>query len=356
MSNKINQNELNALIAKEIREAGLDNYLNLNKVKERVLQKLKDNKPEEINELENTTVAQINKFPDEDYAQSSTFNTDSNIPNTEPIQKQKLQQTVNNQPQEPKLKNKEEEQEIIPDFLKNQEHEKLIIFDFNELSEDGENLSYKTFRTFTNPDLRKSMSEMWDRDGKIVADVLQAKFEKVGELHYDYKNGTTRFIQPTKQPEIDKNGTYKGNPYKVEPNPVIEKNIENYITHNVDIDKKINDIITNIVKGYFLTNNERAINDIKDNSNNESEVNVSDMPLKENTEIQNEVFLNDLVKIDTDFIKTKTPNELLETINGKSNSAKLIYENDEVKKYQFNNKEYYIPKNAISLKNCYVLK
>ena len=351
MEHNINLEELDALIAQEIRNKGLESTLNIKTIKERIMQELSNPQEQNINELETPTIEDSpREFPN-----NPTINSTSPSDNTQNAP----QQTGNTETTDIQFKEKggepleQQSNPIVataelPDFLKDIEHGKIIIFDYNELGESGENLSKKPLRSFDNPDERISMLQMWSNGGKTKADVYQAKFEKVGELIYDYRNGTTKFVEDIEQPLTNHDGSYKKNPYQVEPNPVIEKQVEEYLTHNVDIDKKVNDVIANIVRDYFLTNNERAIND--ENSINENKK-ISN---SQNDAIQEDYSLNDLVKIDSEFKKINTPQELVEVIKNHKDQALLMYENNEIKKYVFNNEHYYFPANPLTIKKVYV--
>ena len=112
-------------------------------------------------------------------------------------------------------------------------------------------------------------------------------------------------------------------------------------------------------KNYFLTNSERA------EQSKEVEIQTTIEPIQQNTIQQPSIYgsnqvaesticLMDIVGIKSNFQKVNTPKELKETIEGKSNKAKLVFENGEVKKYVLEEKEYYLPANPISTNKCYV--
>lgn len=354
MKQKLTQNEINALIAKEIREKGLNEVIKLETIRERVYKKIKEMNQgkEKINELENPApVGSGVAFPRDNEEQSMQ------APQIVQSVDKGVGMTPGSQPTEVPFAPRVATQEI-PDFLKNVEPGKIIVFSYNELSEGGENLTNKPFRTLANPEEKKSMNQMWSEEGKTRAEVYLTKFEKVGDLEYDYKNGITQFIENTEQPLIDANGVYKENPYKVEPNPVIEKTVDDYVRQNVDIDKKVNDVITNIVKNYFLTNSERAVNDTQQTPPSDPNTLQPNGTISDETKkmmgIQENVMLNDLVSVTSDFKKVDTPQEIVEALNGKTSGAELIYENEEVRKFSVNKKEYYLPKNAISIRKCYI--
>jgi len=350
MEKVLNQEELHAIIAKEIRAKGLNEVLKLETIKERVIKKIRELKGEEqetqINELENPNVATSapREMPRED-------EDDLNPPEAAQTPSEEVQVQMSRESGDTPLDVPMEPRRAVndtPEFLKEIEPGKIVIFDYNELSESGLNLTNKPLRTYDNPDIRKSMSELWSEGGRTKAEVFQTKYEKIGDLEYDYKNGVTRFVENTEQPNVDVNGVYKENPYKVESNPVIEKDIESYITQNVDMDSKVNDVIANIVKDYFLTNSEKAVNDL--NAPESTQNPAKDYPLQNIAEAK----LNDLMKVNTEYSKIDTPKALLETIDGKSNEAKLVYENKEVKKYTIKDKEYFLPTDALSVRKCYI--
>jgi len=355
MEHNINLEELDALIAQEIRNKGLESTLNFKTIKERIMQQLSNSQEQNINELETPAIEDSPR----EFPSNPTINSTSPSNNINNNTQNAPQQTGGTQTTDIQFKEKggeplgQQSEPIVattelPDFLKNIEHGKVIIFDYNELGDSGENLSKKPLRSFDNPDERISMIQMWSKEGKTKADVYQAKFEKVGELVYDYRNGTTKFIEDVEQPLTNPDGSYKKNPYQVEPNPVIEKQVEEYLTHNVDIDKKVNDVISNIVRDYFLTNNERAIND--ENSINESHEVIS----SQKNLTQESYSLNDLVKINSQFKKINTPKGLIEAIENKKDKSLLVYENNEIKKYIYNKKSYYFPAEPLTIKKAYV--
>jgi hypothetical protein len=337
MKYKLNSEELQNMIAKELRDIKLNNVLDIEQVKSKIKEKIKDmNGKEEINELGNPSISKVQPdFPKEEIQQQQPDNND---------QIKKDVQTNSDNKIKPRIATFE-----IPDFLKNIEPGEIIIFNRDELSEGGENLTNKPFKTYADPNIEKSMNQMWSEEGKTHAKVYQAKFEEIGELIYDYKNGTTNFVEKQEQPQTNENGTYKENPYKTEPNPVLNKEIENYISQNVDLDLKINEILSNILKNYFNTNNTKAINDTEEPSKP-----VYNQPVQQNTYPVSEGFINTVDEMVNGLEKVDMPNELLESINGKSNLAAKIFDNGSIKAYKMNGKKYYLHSNPISLRKCYV--
>jgi len=350
MEKTINQDEVNALLAAEIRKVGLNDAIKLDKVKEKVMQKIKEMN-QSMNEMENPAVAQgPSTFPNpEEDEERFKVAPDINQPN---IEAPKIGMEAGTQPlgvpSEPKIAIIPE----VPDFLKDVEPGKIFVYDFNELSVGGENLSNKPFKTMENPDVCKSMQQMWSENGVTKVEVYQTKFEKIGDIIFDYKSGQSQFIQRGAEPDFDVQQQYKQNPYAADPT----KEIESYLKNTVDVDQKVNDVITNIVKNYFLTNSERAVNDNQTIGIDVNDLkNTNPVPPQQmgiNRAIQEEkVTMKDLIEA---FQKIDTPAELLETIEGKKNSAKLVYEDREIKKWILNDKEYYFPSDPMSTRKCYV--
>jgi hypothetical protein len=81
----------------------------------------------------------------------------------------------------------------IPVVLQGIEPEKVFIFDTNEISLGAEALSKTSFRTISNPDEKKSMSDLWIEGGVRQAEIFIAKFEKIGTITFDPFQGTSTF-------------------------------------------------------------------------------------------------------------------------------------------------------------------
>ncbi len=360
MEKIINQDEVNALLAAEIRKVGLNDAIKLDMVKEKVLRKIEEIS-KGITEMENPAVSQVqNTFPNPEEDEEK-FSTEPGVqqPDAElsgtGMEPENIGMEPGAQPLNVAYEPKTAIIPEIPDFLKDVEPSKIFIYDFNELSVGGENLSNKPFKTMEDPNISKSMQQMWSEKGITKAEVYQTKFEKIGDIIFDYKSGMSQFIERGAEPDINVMQQYKENPYADDPT----KEVETYIKQNVDIDQKINDVITNIVKNYFLTNSEKAVNDPNINYNavstthnpigsgiQTSAIVPQELPMFENTLTMKNVA--------RDFQKVETPKELVETITGKSNAAKLVYEGKEVKKWILGDKEYYLPSDPMSIRMCYV--
>lgn len=337
---EINQDELNTMLATEIRKCGLNNAIKLDIVKEKVMKKIKEMQGN-ITEMENPVVAKgPNTFPNPEEDEEK-FNT-ALVPSKE--ETPEIGMEAGSQPLNIPIEPKTAIIPQIPDFLKDVEPGKIFVYDFNELSVGGENLSNKPFKTMEDPEICKSMQQMWSEKGITKSEVYQTKFEKIGDIIFDYKSGMSQFIERSAEPDINIQQQYNLNPYTAQP----DKAIENFVKQNVDIDKRVDDIITNIVKNYFLTNSERAIND-PTNINKPTPPIPMSMPPQ--SPIQEQIItMKDLT---TNYQKIETPVELIETISGKAKTAKLVYEGKEVKKWLLGNKEYCFPTDPMSIRMCY---
>jgi hypothetical protein len=358
----IKQDEINALLANEIRKSGLNDVIKLDMVKEKVMKKIQE-MSKDLTEMENPAIAQgptIFPNPAED---EEKFKVAPDIKqNNMEIPKNGME--AGSQPLEVPIEPKLAISPETPDFLKNVEPGKLFVYDFNELSVGGENLSNKPFKTMDNPNICKSMQQMWSENGITKAEVYQTKFEKIGEISFDYKSGASQFIQKGADPDFNIQQQYKENPYAADPG----KEVETYVKNNINLDQKVTDVITDIVKNYFLTNSERAVNEpVKVGNGDETRglgaikpnaeyINPNDpFPIRTDDiykSIQEEkLTIKDLVD---KFQKIETPQDLKETLEGKKKTAKLVYEDKEIKKFVLNDKEYYLPSNPMSIRMCYV--
>jgi len=131
----------------------------------------------------------------------------------------------------------------LPDMLKHVKPAKLVAMELSELENGGELLASKPFRTLDDIDVQKSMMDLWKEEGCTKAEVYIIKYEKAGEMAFDYTNGTSVFIPTPSEPEAVNAEPYKENPYSEEnpnePNKFKEpstKEIENYVRTSVDVE------------------------------------------------------------------------------------------------------------------------
>ena len=50
-------------------------------------------------------------------------------------------------------------------------------------------------RLMDDPDVKKSMHDLWIQEGKTKAKVFVAKFEEMGEIDFNYADGTSKFTE-----------------------------------------------------------------------------------------------------------------------------------------------------------------
>jgi len=213
MSHKINSSKIDSLIEKKIKEKGLVGDITLEKlseIKEKIKSQLK--KPElaiPVNEqvppavtpeVAPTPVQTLPSTP-EAITQTVSISKDSvELAKKEGELEQKEKEISNREAsvanKESELQRKQDELSYkpqIPAILENVGNEQFFIFNENELSLGAEALTSTNFRLMSNPDLKKSMMDIWATDGKKGADIFLVKFEKIGDISFDPFQGTSRF-------------------------------------------------------------------------------------------------------------------------------------------------------------------
>lgn len=302
---KITKEQVSALIAKELKEMELNGAFNeetLNQIQEKVSNRLQDNG----SILEEEVVYDQENEP---------TNTNNSIP-------------VVTKKYEPEL----------PSFLDKIEPAKFIIFNMNEVSLGGEQLSNKPFRLFSDPDLKKSIHDAWKEEGKQKAEIYIAKFEKIGSVDFDYRNGTSYFTEKRfENPEIPSVPVYQENPYASIPKP---EEIENIPTETspINLEEKVKEYIENILRRHFS------------GSSHETEVEEDETIEKPES---SDLKYRDIVMNENEFIKVDTPKSLIESIESGKGNAKLISKNNEVQTWVLEGIEYYLPIEIMSNKKCH---
>ena len=110
------------------------------------------------------------------------------------------------------------------------------------------------------------MHDLWVEEGKKTAEVYIAKFEKIGEINFDFANGTSVFTEKRFEPDFEAQAKYKENPYSVDSKPVIAtqlgpvdaSNLQTQLATSIDLEKVVTDLVMNILRNQLLTNTERA--------------------------------------------------------------------------------------------------
>lgn len=359
MPSKIQMSELKNLVSSELKNKGLESYLGkdtvdriANSVKERVnLEYSKNTLPETISEDTNPDiVAGIQVFPKP--ADNFYLSGDTKVDKIEPQSIDIDQGTTGNVPQYQKTL-------PLPSFIEKIAPAQIIIFNENEVSAGGETLSGKKFRTLENPDMKKSMIDLWINEAKKKADVYLAKFEKIGQIDYNYTNGTSQFIQNSSPKEEAGKIENPKSPLQNEPSPEIikpeeNKALETYIKNSINLEKVVADVVRDILKKELGGGqNHESLRPVKETSPDQPfgyDVSQSVKPMEESFEIK----IYNIIE-DENFIKIETPSILKESIQ-KNSTEFLSKQNEEINEWIFENKKFYTMKNPISINTCYILK
>ncbi len=368
MSEKINIKELEAIVSNIVNELGVSEVFN-EEMNKQIQEKIRSKISGEKDVMQEDETDDLNIDTDEQGISIPTVDSvPSEMPDlsTLPTGSQVVAPTINTPEvvSTPEISIPEPQ---LPSFIEKAEPAKVFVFDYNELSLGGENMANRSFRLMSDPDIKKSMHDMWIEDGKIRAEVYVVKFEKLGEIKFNPFNTTANLEEKKFDPTLNNIAQpFNENPYepKVEDEsiPVVNPTIA-FVADN-ELESKIYDIITKMIKGSTIYTNTGPVGinidaiskgQVKNSTpeptdtlkaiNNQKEVPIMEEILK----------MNDLVK-DSEFSKINTPEELIEGIKGKPSKATLLSKNEEVQTWVFENKTYYLPANIISARKCYINK
>ncbi len=144
----------------------------------------------------------------------------------------------------------------LPDALKNMPPAQLVVMELNDIIENGENLSLKPFRSMDDIDSKQSMQDLWKSGGQTKADVHIIKFEKAGEMTFDYASGTAVFVPVSSAvPDAIDKETYKENPYKDLPElppmqdiRILDKSeLETFVKTSVDVEDIVRKVVIDLM-------------------------------------------------------------------------------------------------------------
>ena len=221
------------------------------------------------------------------------------------------------------------------------------------------------------------MHDLWMDKGQMKAEVYIAKLEKIGELEFNYANGTTQFVEKRFDPDFEMQAKYKENPYMNNAGPATpgaldingQPNLAAQIASSVDLNQIVTDIVMNILRNQLMTNTTKAVNDIPPTPVGEFASNFDTRYIPKNV---NEISPNEpmgystasavkpmeegfrlkMIDLVNDYSKIDAPEKLKEAIT-KNDKSHLINENAEVQEWEVDGKLYYTPVNKISIKKCY---
>jgi hypothetical protein len=246
----------------------------------------------------------------------------------------------------------------LPEMLKKAAPGELFVFRYNDVGESGENLSFKPMRLMDDPDVKKSMNDLWIQEGKTKADVYVAKFEKMGEINFNYTDGTSQFTETSALPDYAGGNQYKENPYAAASLPQIDAatqdSLETYVKSSVDLEKVVHDIVMGIVKDSLLTNTEKAVNVQEDIAApiDKPGYGVETAQLVKPMEESFTLSMEEIAEGEG-YKKIDLPKELNEAISS-GNRGMLIKENETMQQWMFEGKEYFTPTNRLSKTKGYI--
>jgi len=367
MSKQINIEELKALIANGIRQENLEESLPedaIERIKDKILAFKKREAAKEIpnivSELDTPTPPSEGgfdkNFPDQNQFEASPEQQVNTTGDTETFFLD-AGSTPSEQDSIPAVGYTPE----LPEVLKKAEPSELFVFQYNDIGESGENLSYKPMRLMDDPEVKKSMNDLWIEQGKTKAKVYVAKFEEIGEITFNYANGTSSFVEKSSLPDYSEGPGYKENPYAAPSMPQIDEptkgELETYIKSSVDLEKVVHDIVMGIVKDSLLTNTEKASSDVPNYALGAiNPDNLNTTAINEDTsgdeEIEFNITMSEIVE-GINFQKVVLPEELSENINS-GDKKMLVRENSEVQEWRFGTDTYYVPVDRISKNKGYI--
>lgn len=269
---KITQDELKSMIVSQIQSQGLSNVFNHDTVAEiqkRINGEYQYNQSKKAIEQINAPTTETIETVPAPMPESIISEGPTSFPYEQEVQPEPAQNTDNvtssslqgseptDVPYEPKS-NVAFSPPPLPTILEKIPAEKLIVWDYNELATSGEALAYRPIRTMDNPDYKTTMHELWMKSGNTKAEVYVAKFEKIGDLLFDYIQGTSRFVEnrdlsvePTPSADVF------NNPYAEESKPAIdnpqtETDLRKTIENSVDLETVIYKVVKDIIKDYGM--------------------------------------------------------------------------------------------------------
>ena len=367
---KLNTEELKTLIASHIKNENLHEALPedaIERIKEKILAKDSHDSaqgiPEVVSELNFPTVnsdLDDRMFPDASQVVPAQEQQLDMTGSTLPIVNVDAGTTSLDAPSEPTIGYTPE----LPEMLQKAAPGELFVFRYNDVGESGENLSFKPMRLMDDPDVKKSMNDLWIQEGKTKADVYVAKFEKMGEIEFNYSDGTSKFTETSALPDYTGGTQYKENPYASESLPQIDAatqdSLETYVKSSVDLEKVVHEIVMGILKDSILTNTEKAVNPIPANNVMEDIAAPEDRPgygveTAQLVKPMEESFTLSMKEIaeGEEYTKINLPKELNEAISS-GNRSMLIKENETMQQWGFEDKVYFTPTIRLSKTKGYI--
>jgi hypothetical protein len=230
MAKQVTQNDIVNIIKEKLKSSGADQSDDIvERIKQSVIGKYNLEKEQQpsVEATENSTDNPV----DIDISSEPT-QTEQDVVNPESVRKEvetdvkvdelrKKEQEL--EAREAEIKRKEEALKYkpqLPEPLKEVGKAEFFVFDENQISLGAEALTNAQFYLKGNPEVKSSMHNEWINKGMTKAELFKVKFEKIGELEYDFSEGTTKLISYT-EPENIQGEIAKGFP--VEVNTVVDE-------------------------------------------------------------------------------------------------------------------------------------
>lgn len=214
MAKQVTENDIVNLIKEKIKSTGGASSDNLvEKIKQSVLGKYNQEKLQK-EATEDTDATDAIKKPLDVDISSEPSQTEQDTVSPESVKKEvetdiksdelsKKEQEL--AAREEEIKRKEEALKYkpqLPDPLKEVGKAEFFVFDENQISLGAEALTNAQFYLKTNPEVKSSMHNEWINRGMTKADLFIVEFKKIGELEFNFNNGTTKLISYTEPAQI----------------------------------------------------------------------------------------------------------------------------------------------------------
>jgi len=348
MSKSIGQDELKHKIVTQIRNEGLDGIFNediIEKIRERVTREyvLKQETQTSDATTEEDSLHETNMRPPiaagpSHFPYEDDFNAAENIEDSE-IEMESPGIDKGSEPTNVPYEPKRAITPTVPLPLQDQQPGEIIVFDYNEVAAvSGENLANKPFRKKDDPENKQSIHDFWMQEGKTKVKVYAAKFEEIGEIEFNYTNGTAYFVD-LKNPGVNNTiNTYQENPYASNSVPQVDTiNTETELRKTIESQVNLEDVLIKVMKDILkdgLKNEPIATEPTKMPSNNF--LTIEDEPT---TTVQERLSLEDVKKLNTVEVPKSIQQRLLgENVKG----AEYISQSNEYAAYKVDGKMYYV--------------
>lgn len=207
---QITTTELDNLIRKTIKNKGLTADVSpeqINLIKQKIKDAARLSNPakpaQTFNEADNVIKAPEDNITPKPITQSTTVDQNQiNLAKQQGELNTKEQEISNKQAdisnREAELQRKQDETKykpVIPSVLANLGAEKMFVFDSSELSIGAEALASTKFRLMANPDVKKSLDDIWATEGKKETEIYVVRFERIGDITFNPFEGTASFTE-----------------------------------------------------------------------------------------------------------------------------------------------------------------